>query len=431
MSQNFSTGSIMPGPIQSRARLAGFGLVELMVAMVIGMLGVIVMMQVFSMFEGQKRTTTSGDDAITTGAIALHSLQRDIQRAGWGISAINLIGCRVTGLAAGSQAIPLNPVTINPVRVTGGDLIPDGDGNTDTLLVVSGNGNGTVEGAPFLAAAAANVTSYTVQAPVAFVDPVTTDALPMRVVGAARTRTAGACNLIADSLTAQPTVSNATLSVGGVNKAYAIGDRLFMLGDRPVVRAYAVRNGNLTVCNWDPPGGGSDCSAACTATDGTCSAAWVPIANNIVSLRAQYGRDTAADNMDGIVDAWDQTIPATTAPISTNTARNMEACAVARIGAVRVALVARSSQPERTLDWPTLSQHVTTPPTLETWSDLLWVGTTKAAHDISSTAAEAVAITLPSPDPSWPTWQDFRYKVFQTVIPLRNITTQGGFDDQC
>ena len=67
----------------------GFSLVEIMVALVIGMLGIIVMMQVFAMFEAQKRTTTGGDDAISSGSIALYSLQRDIQHAGWGISAIN------------------------------------------------------------------------------------------------------------------------------------------------------------------------------------------------------------------------------------------------------------------------------------------------------------------------------------------------------
>ena len=48
----------------------GFSLVEIMVALVIGMLGIIVMMQVFAMFEAQKRTTTGGDDAISSGSIA-------------------------------------------------------------------------------------------------------------------------------------------------------------------------------------------------------------------------------------------------------------------------------------------------------------------------------------------------------------------------
>lgn len=422
MNQNLSTGSLMPlhRPILLRERLSGFGLVELMVAMVIGMLGIIVMMQVFSMFEGQKRTTTSGDDAITTGAIALHSLQRDIQQAGWGISDIALIGCTITGLTVGGGAIPLNPVTINPVDASNNPLVPVGDNNTDTLLVVSGNGNGTVEGDQFLSATSANATAYTVWAPIAFADPAPLDAFPMRVVATAQNRTAGACALVADSVSAQPTASSVTLTVGGVGTAFASGDRLFMLGDRPVVRVYAIRGGNLTVCDWTA----SNCAAA--GSTGNASV-WVPIANDIVSLRAQYGRDTAADDMDGVVDVWDQTIPAT---VSTNAARDMRACAIARIGAVRVALVARSTQPEKTLDWPALTQHVTTPPTVETWTDLLWVGTTKAAHDISSAAAEAVAISFPATT-GWPTWQDFRYKVFQTVIPLRNITTQGGFGTQC
>ena len=405
-------------PIPSRERLSGFGLVELMVAMVIGMLGIVVMMQVFSMFEGQKRTTTSGDDAIATGAIALYSLQRDIQRAGWGISDITLIGCTITGLTVGGGAIPLNPVTINPVDAGGIPLVPVGDANTDTLLVVSGNGNGTVEGAQFLAAAAASATTYTVQAPIAFADPVPTDAFPMRVVGTAQTRVAGTCALVADALAAQPTAASVTLTVGGVSTAFVSGDRLFMLGDRPVVRVYAIRGGSLTVCDWMA----NNCAAAASAGD---TNVWVPIANDIVSLRAQYGRDTAADDMDGIVDVWDRTIPATATPISTTASRNMEACAIARIGAVRLALVARSTQPERTLDWPALTQHVTP-------AAPVWAGNDPAAVAISSAAAAAVGFTLPSPDPAgWPTWQDFRYKVFQTVVPLRNITTQGGFDLQC
>ena len=51
---------------------AGFSLVEVMVAMVIGLLGIIVMMQMFSVFEGQKRTTTGGDDANSSGAVSLY-----------------------------------------------------------------------------------------------------------------------------------------------------------------------------------------------------------------------------------------------------------------------------------------------------------------------------------------------------------------------
>jgi type IV pilus assembly protein PilW len=48
-----------------RARLAGMSMVELMVAMVIGLLGVIVIFQVFALNEGVRRSTTSGSDEQT------------------------------------------------------------------------------------------------------------------------------------------------------------------------------------------------------------------------------------------------------------------------------------------------------------------------------------------------------------------------------
>ena len=51
-------------PYSTMHRLsAGFSLVEIMIGMVIGMLGIIVMMQIFALSEGQKRTTTGGGDA--------------------------------------------------------------------------------------------------------------------------------------------------------------------------------------------------------------------------------------------------------------------------------------------------------------------------------------------------------------------------------
>lgn len=389
----------------------GFTLVEIMVALVIGMLGIVVMMQMFAMFEGQKRTTSGGDDAISGGSVALYDLQRDIQRSGWGTSAINIIGCNVAGLVAGGGSVPFVPVTINS------SLIPAGDANTDTLLVVSGNGNATVEGAQLLAAAPAGATVYTVRAPMDFYDADTTDGLPVRVVAGVQTRVAGTCNLTSTNISAQPTASSVTVSVAsGLATALAAGDRLFLLGDNPVVRVYAIRGGNLTVCDWRV----NDCSAAANTSDGSV---WVPVASGIVSLRAEYGRDTATAGMDGVLDVWDRSIPTTATPISTTAAKNMEACAIARIVSVRLALVARSSQPEKTADWPNLTQHVTP-------AAPLWEGSNLVAQAVNPTEAGVVAISLPSPDPSWPTWQDFRYKVFQTVVPLRNITSPG-VPDEC
>ena len=60
----------------------GFGLVEIMVGILIGMLMVLIIFQVYTVSEGQKRTVTSASDAqqnatfigIDSGGLALHYL---------------------------------------------------------------------------------------------------------------------------------------------------------------------------------------------------------------------------------------------------------------------------------------------------------------------------------------------------------------------
>ena len=56
-----------------------------MVGLVIGLLATLVIMQIFAVFEGQKRSTTGSADAQTNGSIALFTMQRDLQMAGFGL----------------------------------------------------------------------------------------------------------------------------------------------------------------------------------------------------------------------------------------------------------------------------------------------------------------------------------------------------------
>ena len=65
---------------------------------------------------------------------------------------------------------------------------------------------------------------------------------------------------------------------------------------------------------------------------------WVPLASNVVSLRAEYGRDTTTATMDGTVDAFDQTAPTTHA---------CHGCACGRRGSCwsRAALNSRTDEP--------------------------------------------------------------------------------------
>ncbi len=345
----------------------GFTLVEVMVAMVIGMLGIIIMMQVFSAAEGQKRSTTGTGDAQSNGAMALYSLQRDIRQAGYGFNALNVLGCPLTLPATASPLTQLAPVVINPTD------FPAGDTDTDTLLIIYGSSEGSPEGDAITLVAGSQLGVLT---PTNFHVNTLHPELSDHVIAAPSAATNG-CDLSLVTITAVSPPNVTAASSGGVDGGY-----LFNLGATPRILAYAVRAGNLTVCDYIA----ADCGAACTAADGTCSANWVPIANNIVSLRAQYGRDTSTP-MDGI-DTWDQTTPVQPSPAN----QEVFACLWARASALRIALVARNSQ----VDKDTLTVQAPD-----------WEGSAGNPIDLSATSAGD--------------WGKYRYKVFETVIPLRNL----------
>lgn len=71
--------------LQKSRYQSGFSLIELMVGLVIGLIATLVVMQTFSAFEGNKRSTTGIADAQTNGNIGLYMIQRELQFAGYGI----------------------------------------------------------------------------------------------------------------------------------------------------------------------------------------------------------------------------------------------------------------------------------------------------------------------------------------------------------
>ena len=354
----------------------GFTLVEIMVAMVIGLLGVIVIMQVFSLFEGQKRTTTGGADAQNNGAIALYGLQRDIRQSGWGINATKLIGCNLTLPPATPWTLKLAPVTIN----AGAGIVPPGDNNTDTLLIIYGNNTGATEGDEISAQLSPNL--YGVASPTTF----NTDDY---VIAEQPNRTTP-CNLNLE----KATVVTPKVNVVPVGVANMQAGSLFNMGSKPKILAYRVRLGNLTVCDYTVNNCGLDANK-------NNSDIWVPIADNIVSLRAQYGRDTNA-KIDGIVDIYDQTTPAT----ETDASSPKNNCDWLKISSIRLVIVARSAQPEKTLVTDENNQPQ-------------WMGQ-GTSSDETTTSAPIVLTDTSVPDGF--TWQNYRYKTFQTIVPIRNIT---------
>lgn len=334
-------------------RQQGFSLVEILVGMAVGLLGMVVIMQMYSNFENQKRTTTSGDEAQNSGAIGLYQLQRYLQQGGYGFSVLEMMGCDMT-LPSG-PTIPLAPVTINPAT----SVIPAGDADTDRLLVVYGTGNGSTVGD---AIKSGSGTTYTMKkaATASAGDYVIAQPLSLACTGA---------NALVMKAVASVNTTAKTVTLTSNMAAY--DGTLYSFGT-PKVLAFAVRSGSLTLCDYMA----NDCGSAANASN---SSIWVPLASDIASLRAQYGRDTSA-TMDGIVDTYDQSTPATS-------------CGWVKTPALRLALAARGAQRGQ--------QAISTAPT--------WTGSSGAPFVLTADA----------------NWQRYHYKIFETIVPLRNITWMG------
>src|SRR5947208_8622061 len=109
---------------QHRVSERGFSMVELLVAMLIGLIGMIIIFQVFEVSENIKRSTTSGGDAQQNGVIALYTMERDYKNAGMGFNDTTFVGCNIVGYD-NTRATPNFPpagvtMKLAPVFITSG-----------------------------------------------------------------------------------------------------------------------------------------------------------------------------------------------------------------------------------------------------------------------------------------------------------------------
>lgn len=371
-----------------RTRESGFSLIEIMVGLVIGMLSIVIIMQMFSNADANKRNTVGGNDAQTNTTIALYNLERDVRMGGYGLSATTLLGCKLTFTPSGeSTAVSLtaiSPVTINPPATQ----IPAGDTNTDTLLVMYGSSHSPAEGDALISTSTNS--SYTVATASSF-------AIGDFVIAETLARPSP-CNLVIGKVTQ---VTGSILTIQNGVTGLATGSVVFNLGQAPVIRAYAIRNGELTMCDYMTKNCGD--SSYVTTLD---PQVWVPVASNIVSLRAQYGRDTSAAPMSGATSTWDQTNPLLESDTGASTASPPIYCAHARKLAVRAVLVGRSAAYDKALE----DSGGTGNPT--------WSGS--ATHPINLSGSLDTSNG----------WKGYRYKAMETTVPLRNTIWRGG-DTTC
>jgi len=366
-----------------RSRSRGVTLIELLVAVAIGLIATVAIFQVFAVFEGQKRTTASGGEAQTNGALALFTLERELRLAGYGINNTDYLGCNILGWheATGGTAFTL---TWAPVRITQGVA-----GAPDTVTVMYGSGNLLPNPANITQNMASPVVPYVVgnrygfrEGDVIIAAETGKDCTLAQVsnlpTGAGQTgqilHASGSYN---DPDTGAPTATRYN-KPAGLGVSYTFNGKVFNIGARPVNNIYTIQSGQLMLAQM--------LSAPTTAA--------AALYDGIVQVQAQYGKDDGIDNGtvvhasytagDGIIDKFDEVPPVTAADW-------------AQVLAVRIAVVARSNLPERPDP------------------DGVCRTTTAASANRPQWAAGDIDVSADA------NWQCYRYKTFETTVPIRNM----------
>ena len=404
----------------NKSNSSGFSLVELMVAVVIGLIGTVVIFQVYAVSEGQKRTTISGGDSQQNGAIALFTIERDLRNAGHGLAELIARGQPVYGwnndTAAARPAIIFRPAQItrgatsdsvevnyttfegitSPVSITSPvGWNPSVVSALNQLFVASDTGfqagNKIVVCPPYVTppgaatdtCIVAEVTGTGPNNEVLLAPPPATFAVDGGALQTTKFNPAAGFSL----LNARLATDGKSLPAAYLPGVQAVQDAVvYNLGDTWISRIYAVNTANGTM----------------TVNDGTGP---VEFADGIINIRAQYGIDTTPVP-DGVVDEWVDPRSVPGDPYADNTpnhaifsiaSRATIAAGWARVQAIRIAVVTRSGLFEKEI--------VANSGTTTLWTNP--AGNPTAAPTYSVVVGDA---------------QHYRYKVFETIVPLRNMT---------
>jgi type IV pilus assembly protein PilW len=359
-----------------QAKQRGFSLIEIMVGLVIGLLATLVIMNVFSQFEQQKRTTTGSSDAQTNGAVALFNVQRDIQNAGYGLpvygSEFSPFNCPINTVVDHDNSAATPTIGLSPVVITNGN----GANGSDTISIRMGNSMQGGIAVSMEAGTAANVARVDTNmgCTVNDVALVINQPVPGGALNCSMTRVTGA--------TAVPV----TISLASVTNV-AVGNSLSCLGVWNEVQ-YAVTANQLTRTG----------ALVGVAPNIVPNAAAVPIVPDIVNVQAQYGI-SAAPTSNQVTQWVDATVNAA------GDFANPSLLDRNRIKAIRIAVVARNGELERANVTNACSSLIANAPT------------GLCAWDGGAAGSAAPAINLAAD----PNWQRYRYRVYESVIPIKSV----------
>jgi type IV pilus assembly protein PilW len=351
----------------------GFTLIEVMIGLVIGLIAAIVIAQVFSSFEAKKRTTTGVADAQTNGSIALFNIQREVQSAGYGLPILD----------GDPNAVPGKN---NSALLCAGLVKVDGDDNSATPDVdifpinISTDARGSdIITVGYGSSEFGGLTTTLTQ-----------------VVG--KDLTVGS-NISCDPGSIVLYVNGTTCSVGRMdktgNKKY---DKKKLRDDKTNISFTQNADPSIVTAStakiscigefYEQIIFGVNAKNELTRSDRNGD---VPIIADVVNLQAQYG--ISGTPFSNVVTAWvDAVTPAN---------RN-------QVRAIRVAVIARSGKREKEVVSQTCSSLTAANPT----GLCAWEGTISSAPNIDLATAN-------------PDWNHYRYRVYETIIPIRNLIFAG------
>jgi type IV pilus assembly protein PilW len=351
------------------ARQRGLSLVEVMIALLIGLLTVLVIVNMMSNYSGQQKSARALDDAQMNALLGLHRIDQDLRMAGHGLTADELQTCATLfsyfGNSSGSTAAPVADFSTAALTIT------DGGTGADSITVRFAESVRGIRSANLTTDMGSPTANLVVDTPFGFRQG---DLLLV-------VNSAGQCAL-RQVTAAVPTSAPYTLTAASTGAAtynppsgVATGTPTWpsYLGATATARVYSL--GNLTIRRYAVTAQGLVARNINAGTD-------TPIAADLVDMQAQYG--ISANASSGTITQWVSATGAWTAPTLADRKR---------IRAVRLALVARSAEPAAT---------DVSPATIELWP-------------VATTGQTSAVQTFTVPD------RRFRYRVLRTVVPLKNV----------
>ncbi len=419
---------------------SGFTMIELLIAMIIGLLGTIVIFTVYQNAEGFKRTTVAAGDAQTGGAVALFSIEQYIRTSGSGITTTNeaklkgsnstvqpnlLLGCPLlpnpNGVLGLVTSVGATATPVAPVRIIDGSQLAGGlAGTSDVLVIMGGNADiatsptaaGVVAGGATTVTDAGNLLGWRVAAPPRLAD-IALFTQGGNVPGATVSNSPCTLNRILSVST--PTgsgVLNLTLPIpAGAN--YATKTNIHDVGPTPYFLTLSVNAQQELVESSFVP---------LLTREGVGQARVVQrvLAEGIVNIQAQYGID---DDLNDSISAWVEPtgIWANVSAVVKPGVPQLGVPAINKIKAIRLAILARAQQYEAP-DKTTLACNAT--PTRATWPLLPGIPATGSGANLAAALPAGAdilpALILPAVTPNGD-WRCFRYRRFETIIPMINM----------